>query len=284
MFFISPWIVGFIIFTAYPLIASAYYSLCDYDVLTKPVFIGLSNYQEMFSDSVFWQSLFNTLIYAAFAIPIGLITSLFFAILLNSNIKGKSIYRTIYFLPSLIPIVASSMVWLWIFNGKYGLVNYGLSLIGITGPEWITNALWTKPALILMSVWSIGNTIVIYLAGLQDVPRQLYEAADIDGASFFVKLRHITIPIISPVIYFNLIMAIIGAFQTFVVPFIMFSPSGSGGVNRSALFFTMYLYNNAFTYNRMGYASAMAWIMFIIILGLTVFATRATRKHIYYGG
>ena len=283
LFFISPWIIGLLVFTLYPILSSVFYSFCDYDILSKPVFIGALNYQDMVSDSVFWKSLSNTLIYAAFSIPLGVITSLFLAVLLNCNIKCRSFYRTFFFLPSLIPLVASAMIWLWIFNGKYGLLNYGLSFLGISGPQWLTNEMWTKPAVILMSIWSVGNSIVIYLAALQDVPRTLYEAADIDGASFCSKLKHITLPMISPVIYFNLIMGIIGALQVFAQPYIMFEKTNGAGPNNSILFYAVYLYNNAFQYNKMGYACAMAWILFVIILGLTILATRVTKKYIYYG-
>jgi len=279
--FISPWIIGFLVFILYPVIASFYWSLCDYDVLTSPIFVGTSNYQDMLSDEVFWKSMYNTFFFTLFALPVGLVTSLLFAVLLNCDIKGRSFLRVIYFLPSLVPVVATAMIWIWIFNGKAGLLNNGLSLIGIEGPNWLTDEMWTKPALIITTVWGIGNAIVIYLAALQDVPVDLYESADIDGASFFRKLWHITLPLISPVIYFNLIMGIIGSLQIFAQPYIMFG-GATGGVNRSALFYTVYLFQNAFAYNQMGYACAMGWILFIIIIALTWFATKSTRKHIFY--
>lgn len=279
--FISPWIIGFLAFTLYPVGASLYYSLCDYDILSKPVWVGALNYQDMLSDHIFWKSLYNTLRYAAFSLPLGLAVSLFLAVLLNQSVQGRPVFRTIYFLPSLVPVVASVMLWLWIFNGSFGLLNYALDFIGITGPQWLNDEKWAMPSLVIMSVWGVGNAIVIYLAGLQDVPRHLYESADIDGASAWAKLRHITIPMISPVIYFNLIMGIIGSLQVFVQPFIMMP---NGGPNRSALFYAVYLYDNAFKHLKMGYACAMAWIMFLIILFLTWVATRSTREHIYYAG
>jgi multiple sugar transport system permease protein len=283
LFFISPWIVGFLVLTLYPVAASMYYSFCDYDVLSKPIVVGTLNYTDMFSDEVFWKSLYNTFIYAAFALPLGLITSLLFAVLLNCNIKGRSLFRLLFFLPSLVPLVATAMIWLWIFNGQLGLLNNALAAIGIEGPNWLSDAFWTKPALILTSVWGIGGSVVIYLAALQDVPRDLYESAEIDGATWLHKFFHITVPMISPVIYFNLIMGIIGSLQVFAQPYIMFG-GAAGGPDRSALFYAVYLYENAFSYNRMGYACAMAWVLFLIILGLTWFATKATRKHIHYGG
>jgi len=279
--FISPWIVGFVVLVLYPVGASIYYSFCDYDVLSRPVWIGTLNYQDMFTDAVFWKSLKNTLYFAAVSLPLGLVLALLVAVLLNQEVKFRSGFRTIYFLPSLVPVVASAMIWLWILNGKFGLLNYGLSFLGIEGPNWLSDENWTKPSIILMALWGVGGAMVIYLAALQDVPRELYESADIDGASAWTKLRHITIPMISPVIYFNLIMGIIGSLQVFAQPFIMF---GGGGTNRSALFYAVYLYQNAFDYNQMGYACAMAWVLFLIILVLTWLATKSTRKHIYYAG
>ena len=279
--FISPWIVGFLAFTLYPVCASIYYSFCDYDVLSKPVWIGTVNYQDMVTDKAFWRSLYNTLYYAVFSLPLCLVVALLVAVLLNQSVKGRSTFRAIYFLPSLIPVVAASMAWLWILNGNFGVLNYLLHWFGIEGPQWLTNEKWTKPSLVLMAVWGCGNTIVIYLAALQDVPRSLYESAEIDGANPWVKFRHITVPIISPVIYFNLIMGIIGSLQVFAQAYILL---GGGGPNRSALLYTVYLYQNAFDYHQMGYACAMAWILFLAILFLTWVATRSTRRLIYYGG
>jgi multiple sugar transport system permease protein len=291
--FISPWIIGFLAFTLYPVIASIYYSFCDYDVLTKPIWVGTLNYRDMMSDSAFWKSLYNTFYFAAFALPLGLVISLGVAVLLNQSLRGRSIFRAIFFLPSLIPIVASSMLWLWILNGNFGILNHALEWVGIQGPQWLADEKWTKPSIILMSLWACGNTVVIYLAALQDVPRSLYESAEIDGASAWVKLRHITVPMISPVIYFNLIMGIIGSLQVFAQAYILFSGGmlGGGGVanraggpNRSALFYAVYLYQCAFDFHQMGYACAMAWILFLIILFLTWLATRSTRRLIFYAG
>lgn len=280
--FISPWILGFLLFTLYPVVSSIFYSFCDYDVLSKPVWIGTLNYRDMFTDSVFWKSLYNTLFFAAIALPLGLMVSLMVAVLLNQSVKGRSFFRAVFFLPSLVPMVASAMIWLWILNGNFGLLNHGLKLIGIRNPpQWLADPAWTKPSLILMSLWGVGNAMVIYLASLQDVPRSLYESADLDGATFWRKFWHITLPMISPVIYFNLIMGIIGSLQVFAQPYIML---GGGGPDRSALFYAVYLYQNAFEYRQMGYACAMAWVLFIIILFLTWVATRSTRRLIFYAG
>ena len=279
--FISPWLVGFLAFTLFPVCASIYFSFCDYDVLTTPVWVGTLNYRDMFTDGAFWKSLYNTFYFAAFSLPLGMVVALLVAVLLNQSVKGRPVFRAIFFLPSLIPVVASSMVWLWILNGNFGILNHALEWFHIHGPQWLADEKWTKPALILMALWGCGNGVVIYLAALQDVPRSLYESAEIDGANAWVKFRHITVPMISPVLYFNLIMGIIGSLQVFANAYIML---GGGGPNRSALFYTVYLYQNAFDYRQMGYASAMAWVLFLIILFLTWVATRTTRRLIYYGG
>lgn len=281
LLFISPWIVGFLAFTLYPVLASIYYSFCDYDVLSRPVWIGALNYRDMFTDAVFWKSLVNTLYFTAFSLPLGLVLAFAVAVLLNNQVKMRPLFRTCFFLPSLVPLVAVAMLWLWIFNGSFGLLNYALGLLGIEGPNWLSDEQWTKPALVLTTLWGVGGSMVVYLAALQDVPRDLYESADIDGANAWHRIRHITFPMVSPVIYFNLVMGIIGSLQVFAGPYIMF---GGSGINRSALFYATYIYENAFSYNQMGYACAMAWVLFLIILALTWAATRATRKHIYYGG
>ncbi len=280
--FISPWIMGFLLMTLYPVLATIYYSFCDYALLSEPIWIGTLNYRDMATDQVFWQSLSNTIYYAAIAIPVGLLVSFLIAVMLNQAFIARSAFRTIYFLPSMVPFVAVAMIWLWVFHGQFGLLNYALERIGLQGPNWLADERYTKPALIIMSIWSIGGAMVICLAALQDVPRQLYESAQLDGASFMRQLWHITVPMISPVLYFNLIMGIIGSLQLFVQPFIMFG--SDGGPNRSALFYAVYLYENAFSYGNMGYACALAWVLFMLIVALTWVATRTTRKRIYYAG
>ena len=279
--FISPWIIGFALFGLYPIFASLYYSFCDYDVLNEPVFVGTLNYQDMVYDVVFWKSIYNTAYYALFTIPLGMMLALIIAVGLNQKIVARSALRTVYFLPSIVPLVGVAMIWLWIFNGEYGLINYALGWFGIPDPGWLTDEHWVKPTLVLSGVWQIGGTIVLFLAALQDVPKALYESAQIDGASAPVQFRHITVPLISPVIYFNLVMGIIGALQEFVRPFVML---GGPGPNRSALFYVINLYQNAFQYLNMGYACAMAWVLFIVIILLTWGVTVISRKHIYYGG
>ena len=285
LLFVSPWLVGLGGFLLYPIAASLYYSFCDYSVLQPAQFVGAENYRELYHDEVFRQSLGNTFYYAALALPLGLIVSLTLALLLNTGVPLMSVFRTVFFLPSLVPMVALAVLWLWIFNGEYGVLNYALKPVlapfGISPPGWLSDPLWSKPALVIMGAWAVGNSIVIYLAGLQDVPQHLYEAAELDGANWFQRIRHITLPAISPVIQFNLIMGIIGALQFFAVPYVI-SPEGSPA--RSIYFLTSYLYDNAFTYLRMGYASAMAWILFIIIFCLTMFALKLSERHVHYGG
>ncbi len=281
--FTSPWILGLGLFLLYPIVASLYYSLSNFNVLLPPVYVGLENYSNLMQDQLFWTVIGNTLFFAVFALPLSLVTSLGIAVLLNQPVRMRGAFRTIFFLPSLVPLVALAILWQWIFNGQYGILNYLLEglfgPLGIKPPSWMADPAWTKPALILTGLWGVGGSVVIYLAALQEVPVHLYEAAEIDGASAASRFVHVTLPCISPVIYFNLVMGIIGTLQVFAVPFVMF---GRGPAD-STYFFAMYIYDNAFKYLKMGYASAMAWIMFLMILALTLLATRLSRKHVHYG-
>ena len=281
LLFISPWIVGFACFGIYPIVMALYYSFCDYDVMRDAVWVGPLNYQDMVTDDVFWKAIWNTLIYAGFSVPLSLMLALVLAVLLNQPIAGRSFFRTFFYIPSIVPLVAVAMVWMWVFNGESGLMNYFLSLIGVTGPQWLADAAWTKPTLILSSVWQVGGAMVLFLAGLQDVPRSLYESAEIDGAGPGRQFWNITVPMVSPVLYFNLIIGIIGSLQEFVKPFVMLP---NGGENRSALLLAVYIYQNAFEFNNMGYACAMAVVMFFLVLLLTWLATRAMGRHVYYAG
>lgn len=278
--FLSPWIAGLVIFTIIPVALSLYYSFCDYSLLQPPVWTGWDNYRTLLRDAVFWKSMGNTGYFASCSLLGGLVLSLALALLLNCNIRGQAIYRTIVYLPSLAPIVASSMLWLWLFNAKLGLLNSLLAKVGIEGPNWLGSYQWAMPSLILMSFWGVGNGVVIYLAGLQDVPRELYEAADIDGANFWQRLKNVTLPMISPVIFFNLVMGIIGSLQTFSTAFIM----TNGGPDQATYFYTMYLYDNAFSYLKMGYASAMAWIELLIVVALTGLAFWSSKRWVHYQG
>lgn len=285
--FASPWLLGLSLFTLYPVAMSLAYSFCDYSILSSPVYIGLDNYQRLAGDDLFWKSLRNTLWFAAFSVPLGAVVSLSLALLLNQEVRGRAVFRTIFYLPSIVPIIASSMLWLWIFNGQFGLLNYALTpildLFGARPPIWLADPNWAKPALVLMSAWGTGNTMIIYLAGLQNVPRELYEAASIDGAGSLRRFWHVTLPQISPVIYFNTIMGLIGALQVFTQAFVISGGTTDGNPGRSTLFYAVYLFDNAFYKLRMGYASAMAWILFVLIVLLTWLATKLAAKRVHYG-
>jgi len=280
--FISPWIVGFCVFTLLPISLSLYYSFCNFTLLQGPLYRGTENYQTINADPVFWKSLRVTAYFAIVALPMGMIIALSVAMLLNVKIRGMAIYRTIVYLPSLVPAVASAMLWLWLYNPKLGLINTVLSKLGVTNlPGWVADPDWAMPALVLMSFWGVGNTVIIYLAGLQDVPRELYEAAELDGAGTWAKIRHVTLPFISPVIFFNLIIAIIGSVQSYTTPAIM---TPGGGPDRAAYFYTMRLYDQAFVFLKMGEASAMAWVQLFIVLALTGIAFWSSKKWVHYQG
>jgi multiple sugar transport system permease protein len=280
LLFSSPWVIGLSVFLVYPLLAALYYSLCDYSVLLPPVFVGFDNYIELFQDNLFWKSLWNTTFFAVGAVGLGVLVALTLAILLNSKVKGLAFYRTAFFLPSLMPLVAGSILWFCMYAGQGGIINTLLAKIGITGPAWLSDPAWAKVAIVFMAVWGAGNSMVIFLAGLQDVPMSLYEASIIDGASWLQRLLNVTLPMISPVIYFNVIMGIIGGFQAFAQAMIM--TSSTGAPEQSTLFYVLQLYNVGFMDLRMGYASAMAWVLFVIILALTFMATRLSKRWVTY--
>ncbi|WP_442600007.1 carbohydrate ABC transporter permease [Neobacillus sp. D3-1R] len=283
--FASPWIIGFLVFSLYPIFMSFYYSLTDYNLFSSPNWIGLENYKELFQDTKFYLSLYNTLYITIFGLIPHLAFALLMALILNMNVKGQSLYRTIYFLPTLVPAVAGSLLWLWLFNAQYGLINELLGYVGLVQPSWLMDPKWTKTAIIIMGFWGTGTTTVMYLAALQDVPKIYYEAADMDGANFFQKFRHITLPAISPVTLFHVIMGLIGSFQFFTQGLIFAEASQSvGGPENSMLFYAIYLYQVAFSFLKMGYASAMAWVLFIIVLVLTIIVFKTSAKWVYYGG
>lgn len=279
--FAAPWIIGFLLFMAYPLISSFYFSFTNYSVLKPAKWVGIANYQELFTDEIFFTCLGNTAFYVVGAVPLGTVMAIALALLLNSKVKGLAVYRTLFFLPSLVPMVALGTLFLWVFNGDYGLMNAGLKTIGITPPNWLGDPNWAKWTLILIAMWGCGNAMIIYLAGLQDIPVSLYEAADLDGAKAWAKTKNVTLPMLSPVILFNVIMGMIGSIQVFAVPYVMF-PGGAPA--RSTYFFAAYLYDNAFQFQRMGYASAMGWVMFVITLTLTLVSMKLSEKHVHYEG
>ncbi|MDE2126212.1 MAG: sugar ABC transporter permease [Armatimonadetes bacterium] len=283
--FVSPWIIGFLIFTLYPILASLYYSFCQYRVLTPPHWVGVRNYVDLFTDrEYFLQSLWNTC-FMFLELPLSLVFGLAIALLLNQKLKGMAWFRTLYYLPSVVPTVASSILWLWLLNPEYGLVNKTLQVFHIQTTAWLADRMWAKPGFIVMDLWSVGGGMVIYLASLQGVPQHLYEAAELDGASPWQKLLNVTLPSISPVIFFNLILGVIGTFQYFTQAFVMTGSNGNaGGPANSTLFYALYLYQNAFQYFRMGYACAMAWVLFVITLVAALIVFRTSARWVYYEG
>lgn len=278
--FVSPWIIGFLWFTAYPVLASIYYSFTSFHLVEAPVWIGLDNYDSMFTqDDLFWTSLKNTAYYTVTSVPLDLIVALFFALLLNVGIWGRSFFRTAFYLPTVVPTVASAILWIMLFNTDGGIINEALGVAHIPSVPWLSSPNWAMPALILLSVWGIGSAVIIFLAGLQDVPRALYEAASLDGAGPIRSAWYVTIPLVSPVILFNFILGLIGAVQVFTTPFIM----TAGGPLNATLMYSINLFNNAFVYYKMGYASAMAWVLFAIIFGMTLVSLRLSRGSVHYG-
>ncbi|MFA5205209.1 MAG: sugar ABC transporter permease [Lentisphaeria bacterium] len=280
LLFCAPWLLGFLVFMLLPMGAALYYSFCDYSIVQAPAFIGLANYRELLADALFWRSLYNTLYFAAGAVLLGLLTSLVLALLLNCRVRGLAFYRTVFFLPSLMPVVAGSILWMWMYAGDGGIINTALKAVGLPGPAWLADPRFAKPALILMSMWGAGHAMVILLAGLQDIPTALYEAAVIDGAGWWQRLRHVTVPLVTPVILFNLVMGLIVSLQVFTQAFIM--TGASGAPERATLFYVLRLYQVAFRDLRMGYGCAMAWILFLVILGLTALLIRFSGKWVQY--
>ncbi|CAH8768899.1 carbohydrate ABC transporter permease [Paenibacillus dendritiformis] len=285
LLFTSPWIIGFLVFQLYPIVTSFYYSMTEYNLFSSPTWVGMQNYRDLFHDDKFFLSMYNTLYITVFGVVPHMAFALGMALLLNMKIKGQSIYRTIYFLPTLVPAVAGSLLWLWILNSQYGLINMLLKSIGIVGPNWLVDPDWTKPSLILMGFWGTGTITVMYLAALQDVPQIFYEAAEMDGASRWRKFWSITFPAISPMTLFQLIMMLIGSFQYFTEGMVFAEASQSiGGPENSLLFYSIYLYQQAFSFLNMGYAAAMAWILFLVVMTFTLLIFRTSARWVYYGG
>ena len=279
---ISPWLVGFVIFTLAPMIASLMLSFANYDIVNPIDFVGLSNWTEMFiRDADFWHSLKITLTYAVVALPAGLAIGLALALLLNTQVPGLPVWRTLYYMPSVISGVAVSVLWRYVFNARFGIANWILSLVGIKGPAWLNSTTWALPALIIMSLWSVGGSMITYLAGLQGIPTAYYEAATIDGATKWQQFWRITLPLVTPVIFYNLVTGMIGTFQIFTPAYVM---TNRGGPAKATLFYNLQLYLNAYYYRRMGYASAMAWFLLFIVLGLTLLVFRSSAAWVYYEG
>ena len=278
--FISPWLVGALVFQVYPFFASLYYSFRDTTMLNNGEFVGLENYRDLMQDDLFWASLKNTLYYTIASVVIGSVLAIGLALLLNRPVRGQGIYRSIIYVPTIVPLVAASVIWIYILHPAYGPLNYELGRVGLPTPGWFSDPKWAMPGLILIGLWGIGNVVIIYLAGLQDIPTELYEAAEMDGASSLRKHKDVTLPLLTPVILFNSIIGLISGFQYFVEPYVI----TQGGPADATITYGLYLYQNAFNYFKMGYASAMAWILFVIILVVTLAVMRSSSRWVFYQG
>ena len=277
--FSKPERIGFAIFTAYPMIASFIYSFSIYHSKRPLEWVGLQNYATMLTDDLFWKALWNTIYMVGIGVPLTLFASFLCAVLLNLKVKGQAFYRVIYFLPSIVPTVAGTILWIWLLQPQFGLINAMLRYVGVRGPEWLQDPAWALPAFILMSLWGIGGgRMIIFLAGLQGIPDSYYEAAEIDGAGAWSKFRHITLPMLTPVIFFNMVLGVVGSFQVFTAAYIM----TGGGPADATLFYVLYLFRQAFEEFRMGYASAMAWILFLILLAFTAVQFWQSKRWVYY--
>ena len=278
--FISPWVIGFLSFGIYPILISFYYSLCQYDVLREPMYVGLENYRTiLYEDIYFWKTIWNTLYYTFLRVPINIFLSLLIAILLNRTLRASGLIRATFFLPSLVSGVALSVIWVWIFNPQIGLLNVILAFFGLKGPLWLQDQNWSKLSLVIMSTWSIGGgRMLVFLAALQNINPNLYEALKLDGGNKLQCFWHITLPLISPIIFLWSVIEVIASMQIFTEAFIM----TKGGPLDSTLFYNLYLYNQAFENFNMGYASALAWILLVITLGITLLQFRLSKKYVYY--
>ncbi|RIK30080.1 MAG: spermidine/putrescine ABC transporter permease [Chloroflexi bacterium] len=281
LLFISPWLIGFLLFALFPLLASLYFSMTFYDLIQPPRFIGLANFRRLFTtDPDFWIVMRNTLYYVFFGVPLGATAAFLIANLLNTEIYGRSVFRSILYIPSIVPAVCTAMVWLFLLNVQYGAINGLLKTFELPTIPFLSSPSLSKPTLIMIYIWAQGAAIVIFLAALQDVPRSLYDAARVDGANAWHRFWHVTVPLCTPVILFNLIMGFITAFQEFTLPWIL----TQGGPMKSTEFYVVNLYRNAFVQLSMGKASAMAWILFIIIVTFAMVLFRTSARWVYYGG
>lgn len=278
LLWIAPWLLGFAAFMVAPLGLSLYYSLSDYSLLEAPIYIGLDNYRELLGDATFHTTLLNTAFYAVAAVILGTIAAVGLALLLAAPRRGVGLARAAVFVPTLVPIVAAALGWTWMFNPDSGVINGLLGVIGVSGPDWLGDRTWAMPALVLMSLWTVGGAAIINLAALKEVPASLLEAAALDGAGPVRRLVHVVLPLISPAILFNMVMAIIWSLQVFAVPYIM----TGGGPEDATYFYTMYLFDNAFAFGRMGYACAMGWIQLVVILLVTAAFLRGSRRFVFY--
>jgi len=278
--FISPWIIGFVVFTAGAMIASFYISLLDTDLLSTTTFVGLKNYATAFQAPLFWQAIRATFFYTALVVPLGTLVALSVAMLLNQRVRPLGLWRTVYYLPAVVSGVAVALLWGWVLNPQYGLVNLGLGLLKIPGPRWFASEEWAVPGIVLIGLWGAGTSMLLYLAGLQSIPTELQEAARIDGAGSWSVFRNVTLPLLTPTIFFNVITGVIASFQVFTTAYIL----TQGGPNNATLFMVLYLYRQAFQLFHFGYASALAWILFVIIMFFTLIVVRSSDSWVHYEG
>ena len=281
--YISPWLIGFLAFIFFPMLYSLFLSFTSSTIGKMGAFIGFENYYYVFTDPLFKTAVINTLYFSILGVPLQLILAFFLASLLNMKLKGMGIFRTIFYLPSVVAGISTVLLWSWIFNANYGLINYLLSIAGLKGPNWLTDPRWSIPAIIIMSLHAVGGQMLIFLAALQDIPNELYESAKMDGVGLVRMLFKIKLPMISPTLFF-LILGIIGSFQVFMQPYIFANLNANMGRNRGMYVYVQYLFDNAFRYYQAGYGSAIAWILFIATLFLTLIIMKSSNRWVYYGG
>lgn len=272
------WLLGFLVFTAGPIVASMWLSLTTWDLISDAKWAGVANYRAMLKDDLIWTSLWNTFYYTLILVPLSTVGALGLSMAMNLKIRGMRFYRTVYYLPSITPVVATTLLWLMIFQPEFGVANYVLQKFGLSKQLWLLSPEQAKPVLLLIALWGIGGGMPIFLAGLQAIPREFYEAAEIDGSNYWNSFIHVTLPLLTPVIFFSVITGIIGSFQVFASAYI----ATAGGPENATLFYVLLLYRNAFEYFKMGYASAMAWVLFIIVLVFTIFQFRLARRWVHY--
>jgi multiple sugar transport system permease protein len=285
--FILPAVIGLVFFQLGPVLASLYLSFTNYDIVSAPKWIGLANYERLTGvDQLYIKSLGVTAYYSLLSIPLSLLVAYFTALLMNRKVSGVYVYRTLWYLPSLVPATVNGVLWLWLLNRDFGPVNFFLRLAGLPAPAWLSDPNWTVPSLVLVHLWAVGNSVLIFLAGLQGVPQHLYEAAEVDGATWWDRFRHVTIPMTSSIIFFNLVIGVIQSFQVFALVYTLYTPSATeattAGPENAGLVYVLYLYRNAFLYFKNGYASAMAWVLLLIIAALTVIVFRTQGRWVYY--
>ncbi len=278
--FVLPWVIGFVAFTGGPILAALAISFTSWDIVNSPEWVGLENYRRLLDDPQAHQALKVTTVYAAVSVPLQTALAFVLAVLLNNPIRGIGIYRTIFYLPTIVPVVAVAVIWRWVLSPQYGIFNYLLSLVGVEGPSWLASTSWALPALILMSLFQLGGALIIFLAGLQGVPQDLYEAAMVDGAGWLRKHWNVTLPMMTPYVLFQIVIGLVAALQVFVQPYLM----TEGGPQDATLFFLLYVYRNAFEFFSMGYASALTWVLFVYVVALTLLILRSARIWVYYEG